>query len=125
MKRGRAGTMTHGYIRNGTTTLFAGFNVLDGTVIGQCPQRHRHPEFLRFLNRLERGIPAGKLVQIVLDNYGSHKHPKVRTWRTRQPCWTIHFTPTSASLLNAVEAFFAKLTNCCLRHGIVHLPVNL
>ncbi len=110
MKPGRAGTMTHDYIRNGTTTLFAALNVLDGTVVGQCMQRHRHQEFLRFLNRLERDIPAGKLVHVILDNYGSHKHPKVRAWLARHPRWTFHFTPTSASWLNAVEGFFAKLT---------------
>ena len=84
MKKGRAGTMTHDYIRNGTTTLFAAMNVLDGTVIGQC-MRHRHQEFIRFLNRLKRDIPAGELVHVVLDNYGSHKHPKVRAWLSRHP----------------------------------------
>jgi hypothetical protein len=78
MKRGRAGTMTHDYIRNGTTTLFAALNILDGTVVGQCMQRHRHQKFLRFLNR-----PAGRLVHVVLDNYGSHTHPKVTAWLTR------------------------------------------
>src|SRR5512144_304552 len=88
MKKGRAGTLTHDYIRHGTTTLFAALNVLDGTVVGQCMQRHRHQEFLRFLNRLERDIPAGKLVHVVLDNYGSHKHPKVRAWLARHPRWT-------------------------------------
>ena len=102
--------MTHDYIRNGTTTLFAALNILDGTIVGQCMQRHRHQEFLRFLNRLERDIPAGRLIHVILDNYGSHKHPKVRAWLARHPRWTFHFTPTSASWLNAVEGFFAKLT---------------
>ena len=125
MKRGRAGTMTHDYVRHGTTTLFAALNVLDGTVIGQCMQRHRHQEFLRFLNHLERAIPAGKLVHVVLDNYGSHKHPKVRAWLARHPRWTFHFTPTSASWLNAVEGFFAKLTNRRLRRGVFHSLVDL
>src|SRR5512144_177168 len=125
MKKGRAGTMTHDYIRNGTTTLFAAMNVLDGTVIGQCMQRHRHQEFIRFLNRLERDIPAGKLVHVVLDNYGSHKHPKVRTWLSRHPRWTFHFTPTSASWLNAVEGFFARLSNRRLRRGVFHSLVDL
>jgi transposase len=118
MKKGRAGTLTHDYVRNGTTTLFAALNVLDGSVVGQCMQRHRHQEFLRFLNRLERGIPAGKLVHVVLDNYGSHKHPKVRAWLERHPRWTFHFTPTSASWLNAVEGFFAKLTKRRLKRGV-------
>jgi len=125
MKKGRAGTMTHDYIRNGTTTLFAAMNVLDGTVIGQCMQRHRHQEFIRFLNRLERDIPAGKLVHVVLDNYGSHKHPKVRAWLSRHPRWTFHFTPTSASWLNAVEGFFARLSNRRLRRGVFPSLVDL
>jgi transposase len=125
MKKGRAGTRTHDYIRNGTTTLFAALNVLDGTVIGQCMQRHRHQEFLRFLNRLERDIPAGKLVHVVLDNYGSHKHPKVRAWLARHPRWTFHFTPTSASWLNAVEGFFARLTQRRLQRGVFHSVVDL
>jgi transposase len=125
MKKGRAGTMTHDYVRNGTTTLFAALNVLDGTVIGQCMQRHRHQEFLRFLNRLERAIPADKLVHVVLDNYGSHKHPKVRAWLERHPRWTFHYTPTSSSWLNAVETFFARLTQRRLRRGVFHSLVDL
>jgi transposase len=125
MKRGRAGTMTHDYIRNGTTTLFAALNVLDGTVVGQCMQRHRHQEFLRFLNRLERDIPAGRLIHVILDNYGSHKHPKVRAWLARHPRWTFHFTPTSASWVNAVEGFFAKLTRRRLQRGVFSSLVDL
>jgi transposase len=125
MKKGRACTRTHDYIRNGTTTLFATLNVLDGTVIGKCMQRHRHQEFLRFLNRLERDISAGKLVHVVLDNYGSHKHPKVRAWLARHPRWTFHFTPTSASWLNAVEGFFARLTQRRLQRGVFHSVVDL
>ena len=125
MKGGRAGTMTHDYVRNGTTTLFAALNLLDGTVMGQCMQRHRHQEFLRFLNRLERDIQAGKLVHVVLDNYGSHKHPKVRAWLERHPRWTFHYTPTSASWLNAVETFFAKLTRRRLKRGVFHSLVDL
>src|SRR5271167_197983 len=125
MKKGRAGTMTHDYIRNGTTTLFAALNVLDGTVIGQCMQRHRHQEFLRFLNRLERDIPAGRLIHVILDNYGSHKHPKVRTWLARHPRWTFHFTPTSCSWANAVEGFFATLTRRRLQRGVFHSLVDL
>jgi hypothetical protein len=110
LKKGRAGTMTHDYIRHGTTTLFAALNVLDGRVIGQCMARHRHQEFIRFLNAVERAVPAGKLVHAILDNYAAHKHPKVRAWLTRHPRWTFHFTPTSCSWLNAVETFFAVLT---------------
>ena len=85
MKKGRLATMTHDYKRNGTTTLFAALNVLDGSVIGQCMQRHRHQEFIRFLNRIERDVPAGKLIHVVLDNYATHKHPKVRAWLDRHP----------------------------------------
>jgi transposase len=105
--------------------LFAALNILDGTVIGQCMQRHRHQEFLRFLNRLERDIPAGRLIHVVLDNYGSHKHPKVRAWLARHPRWTFHFTPTSASWLNAVEGFFAKLTQRRLQRGVFRSLVDL
>jgi hypothetical protein len=110
MKEGRAGTMTHDYERHGTTTLFAALNVLDGTVLGRCMQRHRHQEFVRFLNAVEAAVPAGRLVHAILDNYGTHKHPKVLAWLGRHPRWTFHFVPTSCSWLNAVETFFAKLT---------------
>jgi transposase len=125
MKRGRAGTMTHDCIRSGTATLFAALNVLDGTVIGQCTQRHRHQAFLRFLNRIERDIPAGRLIHVILDNYGSHKHPKVRAWLARHPRWTFHFTPTSCSWANAVEGFFAKLTRRRLKRGVFCSLVDL
>ena len=122
MKRGRAGTMTHDYKRHGTTTLFAAMNVLDGTVIGHNMQRHRHQEFIRFLNAVEREIPAGKTVHAILDNYAAHKHPAVRQWLARHPRWTFHFTPTSASWLNAVEGFFATLTKRRLKRG--SLPIR-
>jgi transposase len=125
MKKGRAGTMTHDYKRNGTTTLFAALNVLDGSVIGQCMQRHRHQELIRFLNRIERDVPAGKLIHVILDNYATHKHPKVRAWLARHDRWTFHFTPTSASWLNAVEGFFAKLTRRRLQRGVFHSLVDL
>jgi transposase len=125
MKRGRAGTMTHDYIRNGTTTLFAALNVLDGTVIGQCMARHRHQEFLRFLNRIEAAVPAGKLIHAILDNYAVHKHPKVRAWLARHPRWTFHFTPTSCSWANAVEGFFATLTRRRLQRGVFRSLVDL
>ena len=125
MKKGRAGTMTHDDKRNGTTTLFAALNLLDGSVIGQCMQRHRHREFIRFLNRIERDVPAGKLIHVVLDNYATHKHPKVRAWLKRHDRWTFHFTPTSASWLNAVEGFFAQLTWRRLQRGVFHSLVDL
>jgi transposase len=125
MKKGRAGTMTHDYKRHGTTTLFAALNVLDGSVTGQCMQRHRHEEFIRFLNRLERDVPAGKLIHVILDNYATHKHAKVGAWLGRHKRWTFHDTPTSASWLNAVEGFFAKLTRRRLQRGVFHSLVDL
>jgi transposase len=133
VKPGRCATMTHDYERHGTTTLFAALNVLDGTVVGRCMQRHRHQEFLRFLNAVEAAVPAGKLVHAILDNYGTHKHPKVLAWLERHPRWTpdrvrgrlFHFTPTSASWLNAVEGFFAKLTRRRLRRGVFGSLVEL
>src|SRR5690348_7354255 len=125
MKRGRCGTMTHDYLRNGTTTLFAALNVLDGTVLGRCMQRHRHQEFLRFLNTVEAAVPAGKLIHAIMDNYGTHKHPKVMAWLARHPRWTFHFTPTSASWLNAVESFFSALTRRRLRRGVFCSIVEL
>jgi transposase len=125
MKKGRAGTMTHDYKRNGTTTLFAAMNVLDGTVIGRNMQRHRHQEFIRFLNAVEREVPAGKTVHAILDNYAAHKHPEVRKWLARHPRWTFHFTPTSASWLNAVEGFFATLTKRRLKRGVFQSVVDL
>jgi transposase len=120
LKKGRAGTMTHDYKRNGMTILFAAMNVLDGTVIGRHMQRHRHQDFIRFLKAVEHEVPAGKTIHAVLDNYAAHKHPTVRRWLARHPRWTSHFTPTSASWLNAVEGFFAILTKrrlkrCCSR----------
>jgi len=125
MKKGRAGTMTHDYKRNGTTTLFAALNVLEGTVMGRNMQQHRHQEFIRFLNALDRDIPAGKLVHAILDNYAAHKTPEVRRWLARHPRWTFHFTPTSSSWLNAVEGFFAKLTRRRLKHGVFNSVVDL
>ena len=125
MKKGRAGTMTHDYKRNGTTTLFAALNVLDGTVIGQCRQRHRHQEFIRFLNALETAVPAGKVIHVILDNYAAHKHAKVRHWRIRHPRWIFHFTPTSCSWLNAVETLFAKLAKRQLKRGVFPSVVAL
>jgi transposase len=117
--------MTHDYVRNGTTTLFAALNTLDGTVIGQCRQHHRHQEFLAFLNTIERQIPAGKVIHVILDNYAAHKHRKVRDWLHRHPRWTFHFTLTSCSWLNAVEGFFAKLTKRRLKRGVFHSLVAL
>src|SRR5882762_8086578 len=106
LKKGRAGTMTHDYKRNGTTTLFAALDVLDGKVIGQCMARHRHQEFIRFLNKINRETPAKSELHLIVDNYATHKHPKVRAWLERHKRFHFHFTPTSASWLNAVEGLF-------------------
>src|SRR5476651_448938 len=125
MKKGRAGTMTHDYKRHGTTTLFAALDVLDGKVIGRCMQRHRHQEFIRFLNAIEAQVPAGKIVHAILDNYAAHKHPKVRQWLDRHPRFTFHFTPTSCSWLNAVEGFLAKLAKRRLKRGVFRSVVDL
>jgi DDE superfamily endonuclease/Homeodomain-like domain len=125
LKPGKCGTMTHDYKRHGTTTLFAAFNVLDGVVLGRCMQRHTHQEFIRFLNAVERDVPAGKLVHAILDNYATHKHPKVRAWLARHPRWVFHFTPTSGSWLNAVENFFSALSRQRLRRGVFRSVVDL
>lgn len=125
IKKGRAGTMTHDYKRHGTATLFAALNLLDGTVIGGNMQRHRHQEFIRFLNQVEAEVPKDKAVHVILDNYATHKHPKVRAWLARQPRWTFHFTPTSASWLNAVEGFFSALTRRRLKRGVFRGAVDL
>jgi len=117
--------MTHDYVRHGTTTLFAALNVLDGTVLGRCMQRHRHQEFIRFLNTVEAAVPAGKLIHVILDNYGTHKHPKVMAWLERHKRWTFHYTPTSGSWLNAVETFFSAMTRRRLRRGAFHALVDL
>ena len=103
LKKGRAGTMTYDYKRHGATTLFAALDVLEGKVIGRCMQRHRHQEFIRFLNAIEAAVPVGKLVHVILDNYAAHKHPKVRARLDRHPCFAFHFVPTLCSWLNAVE----------------------
>jgi transposase len=117
LKPGKAGSMTHDYKRHGTTTLFAALNVLEGTVISRCMQRHRHQEFIRFLNAVEGAVPVGKVIHAILDNYGAHKHPNVLKWLARHPRWTFHFTPTSGSWLNAVETFFSALTRRRIRRG--------
>jgi transposase len=125
LKKGKAGTMTFDYKRNGTTTLFAAFDVLEGTVIGRCMQRHRHQEFIRFLNAIERAVPAGKVVHVILDNYATHKHPKVLRWLSRHPRFVFHFTPTSCSWLNAVETVFSRLSRRRLKRGVFHSIVDL
>jgi len=109
--------MTHDYKRNGTTTLFAALDVKTGKVIGERLPRHRAKEFIRFLNAVEAAVPAGKLVHCILDNYATHKHPKVRQWLRDHPRFHFHFTPTSASWLNLVERWFSLITTQAIRRG--------
>ena len=118
MKPGRAGTMTHDYKRNGTTTLFAALDVLTGKVIGQCLPRHRHEEFLKFLKTIDAEVPRGLQVHLILDNYATHKHQNVERWLKRHKRFHLHFTPTSSSWLNQVERWFRDLTDKNLRRGI-------
>jgi len=117
MKPGRAGTMTHDYKRNGTTTLFAALDVLTGSVIGQCLPRHRHSEFVTFLKTIDREVPRGLEIHLILDNYATHTHPNVTAWLAKHPRFHLHFTPTSSSWLNMIESFFAKLTSKAIRRG--------
>ena len=118
MKKGRCGTMTHDYKRNGTTCLFAALNVLQGTVIGSCFPRHRNVEFLKFLRKIDRQTPAGLDVHMILDNYGTHKHPNVKAWLEKHPRYHLHFTPTSSSWLNMVERWFGEITRKRIRRGV-------
>ncbi len=118
LKPGRAGTMTHDYKRNGTTTLFAALDVLTGKVIGQCLPRHRHEEFLKFLKTIDREVPRGLQVHLILDNYATHKHENVQRWLKQHKRFHLHFTPTSSSWLNQVERWFRDLTEKNLRRGI-------
>lgn len=118
LKPGKCASMTHDYKRNGTTTLFAALNILDGTVIGRCMPKHTNKEFIKFLNAVERAVPAGKVIHAIADNYATHKHPKVRQWLADHPRWVFHFTPTSASWINAVEGFFSVITRRRIRRGV-------
>jgi len=118
MKKGRCGTMTHDYKRNGTAALFAALNILDGKVIGECHSRHRHQEFLKFLRRLDREFPRKTELHLILDNYGTHSHPRVKAWLGKHPRFKLHFIPTSASWLNLVERWFRDLTDKRIRRGV-------
>ncbi len=118
IKPGRAGTMTHDYKRNGTTTLFAALSMLDGRVIGQCLPRHRHQEFLKFLRTLDREFPSELDLHLILDNYGTHTHEDVKTWLAKHPRFHLHFIPTSSSWANMVERWFRELTQKRIRRGV-------
>ena len=125
IKRGRAGTMTHDYKRNGTATLFAALNTLDGKVISMCAPRHRHQEWLRFLRILDRRTPADKQLHLIADNYATHKHPNVQRWSQRHLRFHMHFTPTGASWLNMVERFVRDPTVNRLRRGVFRDVIEL
>jgi transposase len=118
MKKGRCGTMTHDYKRNGTTTLFAALSMLDGKVIGDCMSRHRHQEFIRFLKKIDSETPSELDLHLIADNYGTHKHPRVKSWLRRHPRFHLHFIPTSSSWLNMVERWFREITDKRIRRGI-------
>jgi len=117
MKKGRCGTLTHDYKRNGTTTLFAALELLQGKVVGECYQRHRHQEFLKFLRCLDEEFPEPVPLHLVMDNYGTHKKQEVRSWLKKHPRFVLHFVPTSSSWLNLVERWFGELSRQCIRRG--------
>ena len=117
LKKGQCGTFTHDYVRHGTTTLFAALEILEGKVIGRCYPRHRDQEFLRFLRRLDDEFPGDLTLHLVLDNYGTHKHPKAKAWLERHPRFRMHFVPTRSSWLNQVERWFGELTQKAIRRG--------
>ena len=125
MTKGRAGTTTSDYKRHGTTTLFAALNALDGTVIGSCMDKHRHEEFLKFLRTVDKEVPKGLAVHMILDNYATHKHKNVVAWLAKHPRFQLHFTPTSSSWLNLVERWFRELTGKALRRGVFHSVPDL
>lgn len=118
IKKGRCGTMTHDYKRNGTTTLFAALELAEGRLIGSCMQRHRHQEWIKFLKQIDAETPPGLHLHLIVDNYATHKHPNVTAWLKRHPRFHIHFTPTSSSWLNLVERWFREITDKRIRRGV-------
>jgi len=125
IKKGRCGTMTHDYKRHGTTTLFAALNVLDGKVIGTCMKRHRHQEYLKFLRKIDRETPKELDLHLIVDNYATHKHQKVKQWLLKHPRFHIHYTPTSCSWLNLIERFFSEITTKRIRRGVFRSVLEL
>jgi transposase len=125
MKKGRCGTMTHDYTRHGTTCLFAALDVLAGTVIGSCYPRHHHEEFLKFLRQIDRQTPKELDLHLILDNYGTHKHPAVQSWLKSHRRFVLHFTPTSSSWLNLVERWFGEITRKRIRRGVFKSVADL
>jgi len=125
MKPGRCGTFTHDYERHGTTTLFAALQMVEGRIIGECYPRHRHQEFLKFLRRLDREFPEDKTLHLILDNYGTHGHEKVRRWLAKHPRFVLHFIPTSSSWLNLIERWFGELSEKTVRRGVFRSVADL
>ena len=125
LKKGRAATMTHDYKRHGTSTLFAALDVFSGQVIGECKQRHRHQEFLSFLKTINKQTPRDKALHVIVDNYSTHKHEKVKNWLKRNRRVTLHFIPTSSSWLNLVERFFGLITEKQIRRGVFSSVADL
>lgn len=125
MVKGRLGTMTHDYKRNGTTTLFAALEMAEGSVIATCMDRHRHQEWIKFLNLIDRQTPARLDLHLIVDNYATHKHPKVKAWLKRHPRFHFHFVPTSSSWLNLVERWFRDLTDKQIRRGVFKSVADL
>jgi len=125
LKKGRGGTRTHDYVRHGTTTRFAALDVVEGKVIGQCLPRHRHQEFWKFLRTLDASYPKTLALHLILDNYGTHKHAKVRQWLDKHPRFKLHFTPTSASWTNLVERWFRELSDKAIRRGVLTSVADL
>jgi transposase len=125
LKKGRCGTMTHDYKRNGTTTLFAALNVAEGKLIGTCMPQHRHQEWIQFLKQIDQQTPAELDLHLIADNYGTHKHPKVKDWLKRHPRLHMHFIPTSSSWLNLVERWFREITDKRIRRGVFHNVAEL
>ena len=125
LKPGRCGTFTHDYKRNGTTTLFAALQIVEGRVIGECYPRHRHQEFLRFLRRLDAEFPETTALHLILDNYGTHGHERVRRWLAKHPRFVLHFIPTSSSWLNLVERWFEELSEKAVRRGAFRSVADL
>jgi transposase len=125
MRPGQVERRTHDYKRHGTTSLFAALDVKAGTIVGKCMARHRASEFRKFLDEIERNVPANLDVHIIMDNYATHKTKPIRNWFAKRPCWNVHFTPTSASWINQVERFFALLTERALKRGVFRSVAEL
>ena len=118
LKKGRCGTMTHDYVRNGTTTLFAALSMLDGKIISNCQPRHRHQEWLKFLKKIDAETPQDLDLHLIVDNYSTHKHPRVQSWLKKHKRFHMHFIPTSSSWLNLIERWFRELTDKRIRRGV-------